>query len=822
MDLVVLVLFACASAVLGNEDGSASVASSATRDELSGTAPVISFLGTAPKGFRSDNWLGNYSVYTGKLVERKIGGLLSGRHVFAQQRPDGTQDASKLIWYRKHEGRWYVGRSRALDKAAGVLYVADTAMAPEQIAGQWQAWLGDKRGWESADLRIVSQAKARAILETEERSRKEAVAAAAVVSLVGSTPEGLRHEWLGEYHRSYQNGTAASGRPSYRKVRDEAKSLWFDGGTWFFGSSAHVGKRKGVFQAHDPAVVPSAVKHGAWLISPGKGKAARPATELRCVPGAEAADDTRRAHVRLLQSAKTVYLIDSLSIDGDKVKPTGNVPDWQGSYSLELPSGMQSRGQYIKHDYVSGLKWVMWYQERSGLWLLGKRKQGKKSPTKVFFSYDGAQFPHEIRSPWKRKTAQPGDTAVAGIRCFVGAEGSALLKAQSAALADLLSRSAASLALVGLRPGALHEWEGSYLLRQKPLHNDRQSFEHQNDQTKALWYDKRSRSWLIGRIGANHTEKPFPQPNRAVLRVKDSALVPDAINGTWQASRTGRWTDVQAVQLIAGSDVRAAQEIQARELERSARTVYFAGVVQPSSLSRLMGPYDTIPTAGMESWRRRCYRHRAHREESRKPVGDSATLELRYDESSGEWRLEQTWETKKENRTLLLFAYDGAMAPELITSQWRSAFNGRQKQKDEAADVVCRAGKEGLLAMEADRAAIALQRATVPGWPTWLFPVRLAPLMIAVTRTLQAGVSPTRVRAILRAAQGAGLSEELVNKVLFKVPQGPMKRRLPTVEHEQPQSWLTKPKVKTASRAKRERKRLRQAKRSRKHKAVPP
>lgn len=805
MHLVLLVLLASAPAAHGGgEDDSAP---SANGDQLAGTASVITFVGTAPKGFRSGNWLGNYSVYTGKLVERKVDGLLSGRHVFAMQKSDGTQDASKLMWYRKHEGRWYVGRSRALDKAAGVLFVADTAVAPEQITGQWQAWLGDKRGWESTDLRILSQAQAHAIIESEERSKREAVASATVISLVGQPPDDLRHEWLGEYHRSGLNDSLAGGRPRYRKMGDEAKSLWFDGGTWFFGSSALVGKHKGVIHANDLAVVPSAVKQGAWRVASGKGKESRLATGLRCLQGAEAAEDARRAHARLQQSAKTVYLVDSHLIDGDRVKPAGNAPDWQGPYAFKMPSGSQGRGKYVKYDPGSGLQWVLWYQERSGLWLLGRYKRGKKSPKVFFTTYDGAQLPNEITSPWQPKKAQPGALADVGIRCFVGAEGAALLKAQSVALADLLSKSADSIALVGLRPGALHEWEGNYTLRRSSLHNERRSFVHMHDRTKALWYDKRSHSWLVGRINVNYTEERFPHPNTATLRVADTALMPDRINGTWQASFHGAWTDLRALHSIAGSDLEIAHGMQTRELERSSRTVYFAGAVQPSLLSLVMGTYDVVPNVGSEPWTRRRYRRRATPEEPHKP-SDTAILELRYDVSSGEWRLDQRLgaANDSENTTTLLYAYDGALAPELITSQWRSTRNGHRKRPDEAADVVCRAGKEGLLAIEADRAVITLRRATLPGWPSWLFPVRLTPLMAAVASALRAGVSPMRVRATLFAAQTTGLSAELVRKALFKVPRGGVKR---AVQHKR--SQRTKAKAKAMVKAKKERKRSRHA-----------
>ena len=247
---------------------------SAAADSLVGTSSDLQFIGTAPKAFAAA-WLGNYSVYTGKLVEAQ-GGRPAERSACvctANARRFAGRNQS-LMWYRKHEARWYVGRSRALDKAAGVMYVADSAMAPEQIGGAWRVWLGDKRGWVSSLCAWSRERRQTPSLDNRNKYFQEAADAATSIRFVGQPPEGLRHEWLGNYRqRSGKKATFTNGRPSYYKVDDEVKSLWYDGsGGWFMGNTALMGGRKGVFQARDAALVPTAIKAGAWLVSRGKGR----------------------------------------------------------------------------------------------------------------------------------------------------------------------------------------------------------------------------------------------------------------------------------------------------------------------------------------------------------------------------------------------------------------------------------------------------------------------------------------------------------------------------------------------------------------------
>lgn len=750
---------------------------SATADSLVGTSSDLQFIGTAPKGFRSSAWLGNYSVYTGKLVERKVGGLLSGRRVFARQMPDGSQDETRLMWYRKHEARWYVGRSRALDKAAGVMYVADSAMAPEQIGGTWQVWLGDKRGWVSSDLRVVTQAQANAIVEQQEQVLQEASDAATSIRFVGQPPEGLRHEWLGNYRqRGGKKATFTNGRPSYYKVDDESKSLWYDGsGVWFMGNTALMGGRKGVFQARDAALVPTAIKAGAWLVSRGKGKAPIPAPSLRWLRSAEALVDLQSAAMRLnRERSRTIYLFDAQLLKGDNVKPLIDAPEWQGAYFLDDLNAHQSYGRYVKiqtpgPEATSPVaSWVLWYEVRSGHWVLGRKVHGNRAPKPIFSVYDGAQLPQEIRSTWQRKGSNSRSRADVGIRCLVGAEGAAVLTAQNAVLADYFRRSSTSAYLVGLTQSLHHEWEGNYTRRVETMTRVRQQYFHEHDPSKALWYSMRMRSWLVGH--RHH-------PKKAILRVADQALIPESINATWQKCGSGAdgkvCTDEPGVRFLFGSEATSARQTQERAVRRGDSTVYLAGSAPPSPLARAMGAYDALLPAGVQPHSlRRSYRKREAQTQLRPETKVLPVYELNYHELVGEWRVVQKVSAINDtvNATLAV-AYDDALSPELITASWKSVAQRRKSSVDDAANLVCRAGREGIAALEADRAVVALQRATLPGWPAWLFPVRLTSLMAAVSASMEAGVSPARVRATLLAAQTHGLAKEMITKALFNVPE---------------------------------------------------
>ena len=733
-----LILLVCpaqaAEAVDGPNDGTA----------LEGTAKVIHLLGSTPNGFRSE-WLGAYCVYTGSLVERKVGGLLSGRRVFVQQ-----ADTSKLLWFEKHTGRWYVGKSRAYGRASGVLHVADTAMAPEQIAAKWQAWQGPKLGWvEAPNLRVVTEEQAHEIMKADATAAK---ASAATIRFTGNPPSGLRHEWRGAYAR--KGDKLVSGRPYYAKIGDDAKALWYEGksGTWFMGGLASVGKRKGVFQARDTAVLPSAIRPGAWMVGKGRGKGWLTAPELRWLQGSEAEAEAYVIASRLASSAQTVYMLDPQQYVGDQVKSSHLAPAWQGAYTLEMPNAStpeaaDGRARYVKPDHPGSVAaWMVWHNPRSGTWLLGRRSPAATRPH--FAAYDGAQLPQQIASSaWRvrQEGVGSGPGALAGLKCLVGAEGASVLKAQAVAFEGILTKSATLVRLVGL-PDARHEWMGEYHRQSGALVGGRHSYRHEADAAKSLWYDARNERWVAGTVQPNGAVSE----NTTVIRVGTGALAPEQVTGSWQVHTRGWWTYAPTLRCIADADVTAERNAKSREISHASTVVYLVGSIAPSPFAELMGAYDLVGAYDpAKTWERRVYRRR-----------DDQATEMRYHARTGEWRVEATSGKKAmANDPIVLNAYDSALLPERISEPWQGT-----------SGVRCVAGSEALAALEADRNAVKLQKALSPGWPTWMFPVRLGAAVEAVKAALAAGLPAVRVHNELDEARDRGIDASLLAKARWQIP----------------------------------------------------
>lgn len=712
-------------------------------------------MGTMPDGIRAE-WLGWYEVFTGKPISTK-NKMIDGRPVYAKK-----GEASKLIWYNKKSGRWYAGKARALGKAAGVLHVSDVAATPDKVSSKWQVWVGPKRGWVEAPLmRAADDAQGRAIVDADAKALSDA---AASIRLVGTTPQGVRHEWLGIYER---RRALVGGRPSYVKKNDDTKLLWYyaASGTWFMGGEASLGKAKGVLQSHDSAVVPELIHQGSFLVGQGQGLGWVSAPELRFVHGAEA-DATNLADIQRLQtSARTIFLFDGRQFVGTQVLPANTAPAWQGAYVMDATNATEGgRARYVKAGDDSGrATWALWYDQHAGAWLLGR--QGKRRAlTKTMLSvYDGALLPDQIKSAW-RKWVPGGTWEPATVRCLIGVEGAAVMQEQSAASNRILASSASTVLLVGLN-GQRHEWLGSYSRRAGSLVNGRHSFVHEHDGTKMMWYDDRSASWRVGTHEASYGHEARFHPNKAVLRAVDPALVPERVVASWMLRASDdthggedeAWLDAKAVRCIAGQEVDVEHQARAREIRQAGSTVYLAGAMPPSSPPGILGAYDLQPlSSGDKDWARRTYVRR----------GD-AKLVLSYRPKTGDWTVERSSGTASQQRgdgALLLSVYNSALLPEHVGTAWRS-FSAEGYWED-APNLKCRAGAEGKASMDADLAAVSLQRALTPGW---FFNVRVSTAVEQTKLALETGLQPWRIRAVLEAAKTKGVKEaalEAARKVL--------------------------------------------------------
>ena len=149
----------------------------------------VHLLGATPRGLRQE-WLGTY--------ERQPDGVDGCTPAYKRKGPKADKD-EKFLWFHKQSTSWFVGRRRALCRGAGLISVLDPtkgAAAPEAVAATWKVWASEKAGWLSAPmLRCIPGSEARAEL------KKQNANAAQTVVLLGKTPHGVRHEFLGSYER---------------------------------------------------------------------------------------------------------------------------------------------------------------------------------------------------------------------------------------------------------------------------------------------------------------------------------------------------------------------------------------------------------------------------------------------------------------------------------------------------------------------------------------------------------------------------------------------------------------------------------------------
>jgi len=379
--------------------------------------------------------------------------------------------------------------------------------------------------------------------------------------------------------------------------------------------------------------------------------------------------------------------------------------------------------------------------------------------------YDGAQLPDQIRGTW-RKWQTGGSWEPIPVRCLVGVEGAAVLQEQSAAAERVLSNSATTVRLVGLN-GPRHEWMGSYARRAGPLVNERHSFAHEEDESKVIWFDDRSKSWRVGTHEASFGREARFHPNKAVLMVSDSALVPERVAAPWMlrmgdalhGGQDEAWAEARTLRCIANADINVELAARARELRLAASTVYLVGATPPSFPPAVLGPYDVqeSPASPSKDGARRTYVRR----------GDPAIV-LQYRAKTGDWSVERikggSSPSQGESETLVS-GYDNALLPERVATMWRA--HTVEGFWDDVPGLRCRGGPEGKAAMEADLAAVALDRALTPGW---LLGVRAGPAVEQAKLAVQAGLEPFRIRTVLAAARARGVSDDVLSAVRRLLP----------------------------------------------------
>ena len=172
-------------------------------------------------------------------------------------------DDRHMLW---HAGRhWFVGRSENVGKAMGFVKALDGARLPDLVNATWHIYEGTQ--WFAAP---AVQCVAGPAL-----SRRLSAGASKVV-LHGSTPQGLKQNWLGWFSRRAE---LVNGYPSYAKDGD-ALIMWHAGQSWFVGKSDHVGADKGLIAASDGALQPELVV-ATWQVA-GVGGGWLDAPDLSC------------------------------------------------------------------------------------------------------------------------------------------------------------------------------------------------------------------------------------------------------------------------------------------------------------------------------------------------------------------------------------------------------------------------------------------------------------------------------------------------------------------------------------------------------------
>ena len=199
--------------------------------------------------------------------------IINGRFTYSRVGQGG--DPMRMLWYcgGVGGGQWWAGPRNNLGSPAGWLAVNDTALLPEAISATWRAVLRGG-GWlsvpelcclsgeegEGLHLQEVEAQLKRDLDESHELLR----AAAERVHLVGATPDGVHHDYLGAYDRETE---LVNGRPAYAMHGDADKMLWFSSvnGYWHAGPRGNLGGPRGWLAVYDCAPLPERVT-GEWQV----------------------------------------------------------------------------------------------------------------------------------------------------------------------------------------------------------------------------------------------------------------------------------------------------------------------------------------------------------------------------------------------------------------------------------------------------------------------------------------------------------------------------------------------------------------------------
>ena len=277
----------------------------AALNALQDFAPSVRLVGRTP-GNKRNEFLGIYD-------RMEDAPLVAGRYAYQQRGSEAQGREARMIWYAQN-GFWHAGWRANLGQQTGWLIVADAAVSPDHIVGEWQLWDGGKL-WNAPRVRVEavlpgeggphadgedggaangdgdamsddgmdSEEEDEAMILGDGDARGDAAAeevlarGAAIVHVFFDRPErwlGTIRDWMGTYDREcLLDGlpSLVNDRYAYALRRSPDKMLWWSAGYWHLGMRRHVGAQTALLIACDMAMLPELVtapwmsfELGAW------------------------------------------------------------------------------------------------------------------------------------------------------------------------------------------------------------------------------------------------------------------------------------------------------------------------------------------------------------------------------------------------------------------------------------------------------------------------------------------------------------------------------------------------------------------------------
>jgi hypothetical protein len=265
--------------------------------------------------------------------------------------------------------------------------------------------------------------------------------------------------------------------------------------------------------------------------------------------------------------------------------------------------------------YTNGVNSI-WYQEGSGLWLVGP---GKDIGTGTAFmkAKDTAASPDQTTATWDAY--------------FDGTW-------QPAAEVAISETGQSNVLLQGLPNSICHDSMGSYCKTSstqggRPVYN--------NGDNRSLWYVLSVNTWFVGK-------RQHAGQARGYLRVEDSAGVPEDIVGKWSCwmDEGERWMSATSVALqTTGPPL-----------------LQISGFANDHALSFLLGDYRLLPRRRIDG----------------RPAYTNGVNSIWYQEGSGLWGGQWLVGPGKDIGTgsAFLKAKDAAVSPDQTTATWDAYFDG--------------------------------------------------------------------------------------------------------------------------------------------------